>query len=463
MSSTMAGIGPSASEMGIWHPIAGSPGIEVNWVYTATHEIGAGYHIFKGRALDAAGNLEAPYEIARVLWLPKASPDLSGSSVTASQTTARPGDELTFTIVAKRRRAGGACRHDGYAAERVTPVAESLPSDVLYDASAHTLTWPEQLLWPGQWVHHSFQVRVDAGLAVTSLENQATFQAFWPNTDLLPAADRQKFLDREQTVVAKARVTVDPTLPADADLTAPWVSLIQPHNEIVSSATVLLNIMAAPDATRMYVREWTPDPMTGNWIVRQNSGWTDYSPTYTWTLSAGQGVKFLGAWVMDNAGNVSRLSEHAMIFVNRLDGAQDLADGERVQYRGFLQESQFVKGVLTTVSGDPDVYIYGPRNAFSPDHYTNDTVLPGQMETFSNRFVVEGGRYLLEVQAVGASKYEISLTGSSHRVARANAAAVEKPLPQHPLTISNPLSAGQLGPEVSPYTRTYLPLMLRSQ
>ena len=26
--------------------------IEVNWVFTVTHEMGAGYHIFPGRAFD---------------------------------------------------------------------------------------------------------------------------------------------------------------------------------------------------------------------------------------------------------------------------------------------------------------------------------------------------------------------------------------------------------------------------
>jgi hypothetical protein len=42
----------------------------------------------------------------------------------------------------------------------------------------------------------------------------------WPNTDLLPAEQRQPFLDREQTTAA-ARLTIDPTLPAGGDRTLP--------------------------------------------------------------------------------------------------------------------------------------------------------------------------------------------------------------------------------------------------
>ena len=86
----------------------------------------------------------------------------------------------------------------------------------------------------------------------------------------------------------------------------------------------------------MYLREWAPDPVTGAWKVTQNSDWIDFSPTYTWKLSAGQGVKFVGVWVADAAGNVSTLEEAAMTFVNRVDASQALADGQRIQYRALL-------------------------------------------------------------------------------------------------------------------------------
>jgi uncharacterized repeat protein (TIGR01451 family) len=453
-----------STTFGSWHPFPGRPQIEVNWYYTPTHQIGAGYHIFTGQAFDVAGNREAEYEIGRVLWLPKASPDIAGSSLTASPAMIRPGAVVTFTLVA--RNAGWQEAHVSVVdtlPEGLTPILDALTSDASYDAETRALTWPAGLLWPGQSVQRTFQARPDAGLGATSLKNHATFHAFWPNTDLLPEDERQQFKDREQTVVATATVVVDPNLPAGADVTPPWVTLAQPYEQVVEGSEISLAIQAAPDATRMYVREWAPDPATGAWIVKRNSGWIKYSANYTWGLSSGQGVKYVGVWVADGAGNISTLDEHSLIFVNRMDASQSLGDRQRVQYRGLLQGGEWISGILATVSGDPNVYVWKPRNAFWPDRLFNEAVLPGQVETFSNRFRLEGGRYLLEVQAVGASEYELSLTRQGGVMAIANGAALEEPLPPHPLTVSDPLSAGQVGPAMTLQTKNYLPMMFRNK
>ena len=146
----MAWTGPRPIDIGVWHPLPGQPEIEVNWVYTATNEFGAGYHIFTGQSQDQAGNLEQPYEIARVLKLPLGSPDLAGSSVTASPTSVRPGDTVNFVLVA--RNAGW---QDALVAitntlpAGLTPVVDTLDPGVSYDPATRTLTWPATLLWPG--------------------------------------------------------------------------------------------------------------------------------------------------------------------------------------------------------------------------------------------------------------------------------------------------------------------------
>lgn len=444
-----------ATDVGAW------PGqqIDLNWIFTATHEIGAGNHIFLGRAQDEAGNLEEPYEIARVLWYPQASPDIAGSSVTASPATIRPGEVLTLTVVA--RNAGWQEAHvsavDTLPAG-LTPVAASLAPDVTYDPVAGTLTWPARLLWPGQWVRHTFQAQAAADLPATTLANRATFHAFWPNTDLLPPAQKQPFLDHEQTVTVTAHVAVNPGLPAGADVTAPWVTLLRPAKQAVMAPEVTLSLLAAPDARWMYLREWKPDPTSGDWIEAGNSGWINYAETYTWTLSAGHGVRYLGVWVADPALNLSSPDEHSIVFVNRLDGSQGLAAGQRVQYRGDLEEGTWLAGLLTTVAGDPDLYAWAPRNGFLPDAYRNDTVSPGQTEDLGHRFVPESGRFLLEVQAVGASEYQLQIGVPTEEPIQA-ASAAAKPHPQHPLLISDPLSAGQLGAIEVLQPKLYLPLL----
>jgi len=449
-------------ELGAPLPVAGLPGITANWHFTATHQIGVGYHIFSGSALDGAGNAEPPYEIARVVWYPKAAPDLSGSSMHAAHSAIRPGDTVLFTIVA--RNAGWQEAHVSVVdtlPAGLTPVLEILPANVTYNPDAGTLTWPAKLLWPGQAMQHSFEAQAASGLSYQALENRATLHAAWPNTNLLSDAERQKFTDKEQTVTVKASVKVDPALPAGADRTAPWVVLMMPGQDVTTGPELTLGIPAAQDATRMYLREWTLDPMAGNWIVAKSSGWMAYARNTIWTLSAGQGVHYLGVWVADEAGNVSALNELSLASVNRMDAGQALAAGARVQYRGFAKEREQIGLVLKTLSGDPDMYVWTPRSAFRPDGYTDVTAGPGEVEGFGYTRILKGGRFLVEVGAVGASEYAFGIEGSASPASTA-AIAAAKTRPDHPLTVADPLSAGQVGPAVTLENKSYLPVIFRS-
>ena len=62
-------------------------------------------------------------------------------------------------------------------------------------------------------------------------------------------------------------------------------------------------------------------------------------------------------------------------------------------------------GSLKTVSGDPDLYAWGPRNGFWPDRSANAALRPGDSEELATDSG-GSGRYMIEVQAVGASEYE---------------------------------------------------------
>jgi hypothetical protein len=66
------------------------------------------------------------------------------------------------------------------------------------------------------------------------------------------------------------------------------------------------------------------------------------------------------------------------------------------------------------------------------------------------------------VKAVGDSEYELSEIEQGFEETVANRAALEKARPEHPLTISDPLSAGQLGPEVTLGFKIYLPVLFKS-
>ena len=462
MNVAWDGLDSATIELRAAEPVAGLPGVTANWRFPVTQRIGAGYHIFTASALDGAGNAEPPYELARVLWYPQAAPDLAGSSMQVARSAIGPGDTVLFTVFA--RNAGWQEAHVAVVDQLpagLTPVMETQPPDATYDPAAGTLTWPAELLWPGQTMQRSFQAQAAIDLPLTKLENRAVLRASWPNTDLLPTADRQKFLDKEQTVTVSASLTVDPALPANADRTAPWALLVPHTQEVTAGAGVMLGIPAAEDATRMYLREWTLDRITGDWIVAKSSGWLPYTRTLDWTLSAGQGSHYLGVWVADAAGNVSTLNELHLTWVNRMDGSQALAAGERIQYRGFAQEGEEIGLWLTTQSGDPDLYVWKPWSAFRPDGYTDAATTPGEKEGFGYTRIAQTGRYIVEVGAAEASEYAFSVEGTQAAQAGAAGALAAKPRPARPLTVSDPLSAGQVGEQVTRENPTYLPVIFR--
>jgi uncharacterized repeat protein (TIGR01451 family) len=134
----------------------------------------------------------------------------------------RPGDTVRFTLnVCNAGFQEALAGLSDVLPAGLTPVAEKLPADVTYDPVANKLTWPPRLLWPGDFISYSFESRAAANVPAGVLESTATAHAFWPNTDLLGAADRQRFTSREQTVTLKASLPVDPAVAADTDATPP--------------------------------------------------------------------------------------------------------------------------------------------------------------------------------------------------------------------------------------------------
>ncbi len=85
------------------------------------------------------------------------------------------------------------------------------------------------------------------------------------------------------------------------------------------------------------------------------------------------------------------------------------------------------------------------------------------MEESGETFAPEPGRYLFEVGAAGDSEYELTLAGGVPMQPPEVLAALfpqVKQTPPHPLTVSDPLSAGQIGTVVRPIFKFYLPVIV---
>ncbi|MBU1746725.1 MAG: hypothetical protein KKA73_03475, partial [Chloroflexi bacterium] len=135
------------------------------WFFTSTQELGAGCHTFDIRAEDRAGNVEPLHTfVSGVVWPPRETPNLSGSSLWVEPNMVRPGAIVTLT---------GAVRNAGWQETWVsitatvplglTVLPDTIASAGSYDAVSRTITWPPRYLWPGQERDLAFSAQVDAG------------------------------------------------------------------------------------------------------------------------------------------------------------------------------------------------------------------------------------------------------------------------------------------------------------
>ncbi len=411
------------------------------WTFDGFSEISRGNLLLRGRSQDKAGNLEEIYNlVGDLVWFPQASPDLSDSSLTASPSAARPGEMIEFvTALRNHGNQEALVQLTHQLPVGLTPQFDQLSTSVSYDPTSRTLTWPQRLIWPGEWHRVHYKVVVDTGLEPTELLNQASVFAFWPNTNALPTADRKRFEERQQSVGFSTTVTVDPRMPAEVDNQAPWVYL-NVLSELMTEPQMELSIQSSPDAHWMYIREWTLDGFTGQWVTIRDSGWLPYSEMYPWTLSPEAGVKYIGVWVADESGNMSTLDEHSLDFTNLQSGFSQLADGQRHQYRFELEPGNQADFNLEANQGDPDLYGWDPYHALLPN-YAAEEDQPLDALSFYPKVK---GIHLFEVLGRGDSAYRLtnaSPAGAEGGSAPTAAEAVSL-RPQYPLTVSTPLTSG---------------------
>ncbi len=448
-----------AGAVGTWYPDPARPEVAVNWVYTATLDIGHGYHIFKGRAVDGAGHAEEPYEIAQFIWYPLSSPDLGGSTIAIEPAVVRPGD--TVEVLMAVRNGGRQEAQVDFTATLpagLTPVEDTYRTvdsiSVIFDAAANALSWPAALLWPGETRYARIRALVGEDAAGT-LTARLDAHAYWPNTDLLPADWSLEFQNRESVITTSANLTVDPGLPAQRDVAAPQVRLeILELGGERAGDTVELAMSADADARWLYVREWTLDPVSGAWIVAQNSGWIGYAPALTWALSNVAGVHYVGAWVADGAWNMSRLSEDSLDFANRLS-EDTLAAGQRRQYRFTLDDGLAVFNLLA-LAGQADLYAWMPKFGQYPTYVgVGDASLKGMWFQ-----VKKPGIHLIEVVAAQDGTYRLVPAAGVEAAAAGGVESVAAP-PNHPLTMSTPLTAGMGAAPGLVLAPVYLPVIGR--
>ena len=104
-----------------------------------------------------------------------------------------------------------------------------------------------------------------------------------------------------------------------------------------------------------------------------------------------------------------------------------------------------------------DLYAWDPHSGFRPQYAATGT---GYVDAVGFE-AVRQGLYLVEVKAEGDSAYQLLLSGDLD-AGEGTQSAITASTPEHPLTVSDPLSAGvAAAPEPLDFLMFHLPIVAK--
>ena len=149
----------------------------------------------------------------------------------------------------------------------------------------------------------------------------------------------------------------------------------------------------------------------GDWVPVASSGWLPYAEAasnYPWQLSPAPGIHYIRAWAADAAGNISLYWRAG--FINLVPvpttppTAAPIARGQIHTYRFYFQTGQGLALTLNSVSGDADVYVFGPDDGLIAYSFSEN---PTEGLSFT---ATRNGIYQVEVFGYHASTYTLQVT-----------------------------------------------------
>ena len=459
ISGTLTGDGvfdPDAKTLtwnGVKIPAGGS--VPLSFAVTTAADVMTPIRVINTAAITVSGT-----SFERETWVllvPRESPvhHLYGSQKSASKYIVGPGEVLTYTIHL----------HNSGNSDVLADVMDPVPAPMTYlsgtatggdyQADTATLSWSAVRVPAGDGVSLSFAVT--APLSVTTPTRVTNVATITVGSDSFPR---------------KARVLIMPQ-PVNLDTTPPVVhSLTIDDQDVLTSPTVTLHISATDNvAVRwMYLREWslktTPWP---HWQVTHSTGWLTYQADYTWTLESQSGTHFVGVWVADEAFNISKTDRRAFDFASLLLPGATVRKFGLVPYLVHYEAGVEVSAVLTSTTGDADLYVWYPGRFGRPDRWRTQPLTATDVVSFTTP---RAGTYLFLVHGYTDTTYDLSITpgGGPHAwpMAAMSISETDQATPGKPdeLTSEPVLTVSGLDPldsaaAPSEPTTIYLPLVMR--
>lgn len=340
---------------------------------------------------------DASFErVAAVLVLPAQDQgaNLIFSHKRAAQPVVAGGETLMFTIE---------LINSGSAPASVT-VTDPLPAGLTYvegsaddtggdyDPGTGVLTWADVTVEAKSRETLTFEVTADEVTMPTVITNIATL-----------STDTQELERRALVAVSPATMPVPPGQ-------APVVEqVVIDEQDVLTDPDVTLTISATDDdeVTWMHIREWylETEPVP-HWAVVQTSEWLPYAAETTWTLHPASGVHFIGVWVADADYNVSWMTPDSLDYASLLLPGETVPTGGVLPYMVHYAAGEAVTAMLTSLSGDADLYVWYPGN-FGLPNVTSTNATGMDSVSFTTP---KDGPYLFLVYGYTAATYDLAIT-----------------------------------------------------
>ncbi len=230
----------------------------------------------------------------------------------------------------------------------------------------------------------------------------------------------------EDNNVITRTVTILPPLP---DTVPPVVQSLRINNgeshtsqrQVYLNTTAQDNVGGSGVASLLYV-EYVYVYSRSDWVPVASSGWIPYaeaSHNYAWTLSPVPGVHYIRAWAADAAGNISFYWRSASINLVPATDAASISTSQIHTYRFRLQAGEGLSMTLTSVTGDTDVYVFGPDDGLLTYSFSEDEVEGVSFVAATNGiYQVEIFGYLAGTYRLQFAPYSGGLLRASNQVTR---------------------------------------------
>ena len=324
---------------------------------------------------------------------PAAAPNLRGSYKAASHRGLSPGRVLTFTI---HLHNSGTAPAVARVVDRVPAQLHVVPGSVRPPAVADVAG--NVLVWGHVTVPVAGDVRLTFAVTTTGVPRPALVT----NTATISAAGH--------TLERSVSVMLLPQPPPD-DVCPPRVHyLVIDRHDVLTEREVDLHILATDDVRPrwMLLREWqwAPRPWP-HWQVVRSTRWIPYRPTVPWRLGPNAGTHFVGVWVADRAGNVSRLDARSLDFASLLVEPTAIPPWSTIPYLVYYPAGEHVTAALETLQGDAQLFVWpmvGYLDSAASYTHTVEFTTPRRGIYLFAVYSIQGGSYALKIDPPGGPR-----------------------------------------------------------